>query len=225
MPATPTLTRLSAANTKVLWTALVAGALILGVMWWVVGDGRWHRLDSFGFDAFGSHHGTLLARWAHPLAVWVPWLSALFGLVITLLLLASRKWAEAATIAAGPLLIAVAVHVVKSAEQRTRPPSPLTPASGFSFPSSASALSITAIAVALAFARHSGPQPARTRGAIAAGVALSLGTGILMVAIRVHYLTDVIGGWGLGIAVFAGWALLVGEVERATSPRWSRREL
>jgi undecaprenyl-diphosphatase len=128
-----------------------------------------------------------------------------------------RRWGDAALIVGGPLLIWVAVHVVKDIEQRRRPPGPLTPASGYSFPSSAAALSITAIAVGLALAHLASGRSRAGRAAIAAGVALSAGTGILMVAIRVHYLTDVIGGWGLGIAVFAAWALLVAQVRRSVT--------
>jgi membrane-associated phospholipid phosphatase len=37
------------------------------------------------------------------------------------------------------------------------------------------------------------------------------------VAIRVHYLTDVIAGWGLGLVVFAAWVLLVGQVRRSVA--------
>ncbi len=207
-----------ASDTRTLWTAGGAGLLVFAAMWWLVDNGHWHAIDRFGFDAFGSHPGTALASAAHPLAVWVPWLSVLCGAIVVLLLVAQRQWFDAAVIVGGPLLIVLAVHVVKDAEQRPRPPGPLTPASGFSFPSSASALSITAIAVGLAFARLAGPRSrSRGRAAVAAGIILSAGTGILMVAIRVHYLTDVLGGWGLGIAVFAAWALLVAQVRRSVA--------
>jgi undecaprenyl-diphosphatase len=187
----------------------------LGVMWWLVGDGHGHAIDTFGFDAFGSHDGTELATLAHPLAVTVSWLADLCGLIVVALLAKERRWADAAAIVGGALLVDLTSLIAKDIEQRPRPAQPLTAASGYSFPSTTSALSITAIAVAIAYAHGAAGHPERGRLAIAAGVTLSAGTGVLMVAIRVHYLTDVIAGWALGVLVFAAWTLLVRRIQRS----------
>lgn len=211
----PPQTTLPPVGPKVLWPAATVGALALAVMWWLVGSGRGHGIDTFGFDAFGSHHGTALATMAHPLAVVVSWLSEIVGAVVAIWLLVKRRWADAATIVGGALFVDLATHIAKDLEQRPRPAAPLTPAGGFSFPSSASALSVTAIVVAIVYARYAAEHRGRGRVAIAVGALLSLGTGVLMVAIRVHYLTDVIAGWGLGVAVFALWAAFIRRVGRA----------
>jgi membrane-associated phospholipid phosphatase len=39
-----------------------------------------------------------------------------------------------------------------------------------------------------------------------AGIALTAAVGLTRVYLGVHYLTDVIGGWALGISAFAGCA-------------------
>jgi membrane-associated phospholipid phosphatase len=43
-------------------------------------------------------------------------------------------------------------------------------------------------------------------GLIAAGIALAVVVGLSRVYLRVHYLSDVAAGWGLGVAAFAGCA-------------------
>jgi len=58
--------------------------------------------------------------------------------------------------------------------------------------------------------------------ALVVGFAIALVVGLTRVYLRVHFLTDVLGGWGLGAAAFAGSAAVVMLVGRlaASHPKW-----
>jgi undecaprenyl-diphosphatase len=128
---------------------------------------------------------------------------------------------EAVALVGAQLLTVAAVHVAKAAYDRPRPPRGLVDTFGLSYPSGHAAYSIAWIAVAVALARG---VPGLTGRAtiVAAAVGLAVAIGLTRVEFRAHYLTDVLGGWGLGAGVFAlcGVAgLLVGHMRHtARSP-------
>jgi len=82
----------------------------------------------------------------------------------------------------------------------------LLPAGGFSFPSSISAVCVGLIAIAILLA-HLTSNRTRRAVVIAGGCLLTAAVGLLFVALRVHYLTDVIAGWALGVVAFAACGL------------------
>jgi membrane protein DedA with SNARE-associated domain/membrane-associated phospholipid phosphatase len=116
--------------------------------------------------------------------------------------LATRaRVAEAITLAAGFVATDIAFHVIKAAVGRPRPSDALVDASGSAYPSGHAALAVTYLAIAVLLAREG---PARRRLAIfLTGFAVTVLIGLSRVYLRVHYLSDVGGGWAVGLAVFS----------------------
>jgi membrane protein DedA with SNARE-associated domain/membrane-associated phospholipid phosphatase len=124
-------------------------------------------------------------------------------LLVTLAFLAlRRRWLEFFPLAAGALLSNIAWNLVKQWEARPRPPGALVDVTGFAFPSGHATNSVTYVAVAVALA-HCLPRLSGRAGIIVAAVVLAAAIGLSRVYLRVHYLSDVLGGWGLGAALFS----------------------
>jgi undecaprenyl-diphosphatase len=136
-------------------------------------------------------------------------------LLATLAFLAlRRRWLEFFPLAAGALLTNLAWPLVKEWVARPRPSGGLVAASGFSFPSGHATNSVAYVAVAVALA-HAVPGLARRAGVVVGAVVLAAAIGLSRVYLHVHYLSDVLGGWGLGAALFSlcgCMALLVAAV-------------
>lgn len=116
-------------------------------------------------------------------------------------LLARRRTAQAVTLAIGFAVTDIALHVIKAAVDRVRPPDGLVEVSGSAYPSGHAALAVTYLAIAVVLARD-GPNARRILIVLAGGAATVL-IGLSRVYLRVHYLSDVGGGWAVGLAVFS----------------------
>jgi undecaprenyl-diphosphatase len=116
-------------------------------------------------------------------------------------LLRRRLRLEAAALGLGGVAVFVAVHVLKAAIDRPRPTAPLGHTTLASFPSGHSAYSVAYVAIACVLAAGSSRPRALGLGALA--LLLDLVVGFTRVYLRAHYLTDVLGGWALGLACFA----------------------
>jgi undecaprenyl-diphosphatase len=197
----PTPSRRSpAAAIGALVAAACAGGGLLAVIW-SVGSGPPTRADRRAFAILGTTPGSPVARTVKLLAAAGPALAILFVAGLVVLLAIRRRWSVAAVIVVGYPLAAVADHIAKAVDARPRPPGMLIAAAGYSFPSAEAALSIGLLPIGLAVAGLIG----RRAGTLTIGVALLLipTIGALMIAVRVHYLTDVLAGWGLGTVAFA----------------------
>jgi membrane-associated phospholipid phosphatase len=74
-------------------------------------------------------------------------------------------------------------------------------ADGFSYPSGHASIAVTYLAVAVVLSRTA---PAAWRVAlIVAGAVLAAAIGLSRAYLRVHYLSDVVGGWAVGLAAFS----------------------
>jgi undecaprenyl-diphosphatase len=123
-------------------------------------------------------------------------------IVATSILLALRRnWYELAALVAGSLLLYVSVHLAKNGIDRPRPPGPLVPASGSGYPSGHAAYSTAWVAVAVVIARVV-PGIASRAALVGGAIALAAAIGLSRIGLRVHYWSDVAGGWGLGAGAF-----------------------
>lgn len=122
--------------------------------------------------------------------------------VAIVVLLMRRRVIEAATLASGLLITWIAVHVAKDAIDRPRPADPVVETAGSSYPSAHAAYAFAWVAIAVVLTRTL-PGLARTTAAIVAAVILAVAIGLTRVYLRAHYLSDVVGGAGLGAAIFA----------------------
>jgi membrane-associated phospholipid phosphatase len=176
-------------------------ALVVGALASLVSSDREPGMDRHAFRLLGLARGSLLADVAKPASKIAPVILAIVVLVAVLVLLRRGARREAVTIVAGFLLCEIGAHLAKAAAARPRPSGALVSAGGYSFPSTSSALCVGFIAIAVAFARLSTDRR-RQVVPIAASCLLTLGAGLLFIAIRVHYLSDVIAGWAFGVATF-----------------------
>ncbi len=114
-----------------------------------------------------------------------------------------RHWPELIVLVVGTILIFIGIDVIKDEVARPRPESGLVSAPGYSYPSGHSAHAVTYAFIALTIAIRVRPGMQRAAGLVTAGIAVAVVIGLSRVYLGVHYMSDVSGGWGLGVAVFA----------------------
>jgi membrane-associated phospholipid phosphatase len=91
---------------------------------------------------------------------------------------------------------------------RPRPTEPLVSrVSGSSYPSGHAGYSTAWVAAAVALTRVL-PGLASRAGLVVAGLVVSAAVGLSRIYLRVHYWSDVVGGWGLGFGVFGACATI-----------------
>lgn len=141
-------------------------------------------------------------------------------------LAALRRWTEFWVLVVGFTLIVVLGPEIKGLTDRPRPPDPLVSSGGSAFPSghAAQATLYTWLAVTLAF--RVVPGITRRSLVISAGVLLTVLIGLSRVYLRVHWLSDVAGGWALGISCFSAVAVVVLVIAhiRDNPPRHERAD-
>jgi membrane protein DedA with SNARE-associated domain/membrane-associated phospholipid phosphatase len=110
----------------------------------------------------------------------------------------------------GLAVIYGAVHITKNAVERPRPSGGLIDVKGWSYPSAHAAYAASWVAAAVALGRVL-PSPASRFALVTIAIVVGAGVGLSRVYLRVHYLSDVGGGWGLGLTVYSlcGMAALV----------------
>jgi len=122
-------------------------------------------------------------------------------LMAAVLLAWRRRPADMAVLVAGLVLVAVGIHAAKAGIDRPRPDGPLVDAEGSSYPSGHAAYSTVYVAVAIA-ARRALPNVASRAALVFACLWLGAAIGLTRVYLRVHFWSDVVGGWALGLGVF-----------------------
>jgi len=115
-----------------------------------------------------------------------------------------RHWIDAVALVVGQALAIVAVHVAKAAYGRPRPEDGLVEAALAAYPSGHSLYAVTLLACATVLARAGSSWAARS-AVVALAVAAVVLVGLTRIYLRVHFLTDVLGGIALGLAI---WALV-----------------
>ena len=124
---------------------------------------------------------------------------------VGLWLIVRRHATEVVALVVGTAILYAAVHLAKNGIDRPRPPRPVVPAEGSSFPSGHAAYSTVWVGAAMAVAWCT---PSLARRALLIGVALAITVvaGLSRVYLRVHYWSDVAGGWGIGAGVLGACA-------------------
>jgi undecaprenyl-diphosphatase len=132
-----------------------------------------------------------------------------------------RRWIDVAALTAGVALSVVLVHVSKAAYDRPRPLGGLVDAGLSAYPSGHTAYSVTLVACATILVR-AGMGWAVRSAAVTVAIAAVVVVGATRVYLGAHYLTDVIGGAALGVAIWAlvgTIALVAGHVRQNGAPR------
>jgi undecaprenyl-diphosphatase len=112
-----------------------------------------------------------------------------------------RAIRDAVALVLGLALTYAAVHIAKDAVDRPRPAGALVDADGSSYPSAHAAYAVTWVAVAFALSRAL-PTIASRFALMTGAIVIAIVVGLTRIYLRAHYLSDVVGGWGLGAAVF-----------------------
>jgi undecaprenyl-diphosphatase len=130
------------------------------------------------------------------------WVVGPLCVAATAVLVAWRRWAPAIALVAGTVLVVVADQIAKAIVDRPRPPGSLVETSGASYPSGHAAQSIAWIAVAVLLLRFV-PWLAGRAVVVIVAIGIAIAIGLSRVYLDAHYLSDVIGGWGLGATIYA----------------------
>jgi membrane protein DedA with SNARE-associated domain len=131
------------------------------------------------------------------------------GVVVPLAVLAAgalatgRRWPEFWVLVVGTVIIFLGVHDLKDAVGRPRPAGGLVETSGSAFPSGHAAYSVFYVWAALTLVLRLRPGMARATAVVLTGIALTALIGLSRVYLHVHYLSDVNGGWALGVSSYA----------------------
>jgi membrane protein DedA with SNARE-associated domain/membrane-associated phospholipid phosphatase len=112
--------------------------------------------------------------------------------------------AELWILVAGAALMLIAVPELKDAFDRPRPTdAALVDAGGSSYPSGHAAYSVVYSWLAIALTLRLRPGWSGGTALLVAGLLVTAAIGLSRVYLGVHYLSDVLGGWGLGACAFA----------------------
>ncbi len=125
------------------------------------------------------------------------------GLATAVWLVAQRAWAELIVLVVGTIAILWGTDLIKDAVARPRPADGLIDAPGYSYPSGHASHSVVYVWIALTVAIRLRPGMRRGTALVVAGLLLTAAIGLSRVYLGVHYMSDVSGGWALGVGIFA----------------------
>jgi membrane-associated phospholipid phosphatase len=174
------------------------------------------RLDAAVSEGLyvGDHRAAALHELLQVLtAPGLSWVRFVVFLPVLVWLIWRRLWWTVAWVLTAIVLVGPLTTALKEYFGRIRPPFEEGGAryESLSFPSGHSSGIATLVAVALVLAWPLLSARAR-HWALAVGIALVVLVGLTRLWLGVHYLSDVVGGWSLGLAWTLGTALLFGAL-------------
>jgi membrane protein DedA with SNARE-associated domain/membrane-associated phospholipid phosphatase len=117
-----------------------------------------------------------------------------------------RRTPEVLVLLIGFGLIVIFADAIKVWTDRPRPPDGLVEVDGSSFPSTHAAYSVIYTWLAATIAWRLDPSITRRSLVIVAGIVVTAVIGGTRAYLRVHWLSDVLGGWALGVSCFTATA-------------------
>jgi undecaprenyl-diphosphatase len=201
--------RLTPGNLGLELTTLLALALVGGFSFFLLGDvvlnegepriDRWAAdlAERLNMDALVDVAKVVTELGSSPVTAVLAAATAIFAAV-------RRRPIEAVSLVVGWLIVFALVHLTKTAYDRARPPEGLVETFNLAFPSGHSAYAVTWIACATVLVR-AGVGWATRIAAVTVAVVIVAVVGVTRVYLRAHFLTDVLGGIALSVAI---WSLI-----------------
>ncbi len=125
------------------------------------------------------------------------------GLAAAVILIVRRHIAELGVLVLALVAMLIVVPELKEAIVRPRPPDGLIDASGGSYPSGHATYSVLYTWLALILTIRLRTTWSGATALLAGGIVLTTAIGLSRVYLGAHYLSDVSGGWALGVSIFA----------------------
>jgi undecaprenyl-diphosphatase len=201
--------RLTPGNLGLELTTLLALAAVGTFSFFLLGDIVLNegepRIDRWAEDVADRLNTAMLVSVAKVLtALGASWVTGPLALATVIFALARRRWIDAAALACGWPIVVALVHITKDAYDRARPPASLVETFNEAFPSGHAAYAVTWVACATVLVR-AGVGWAVRIAAVTVAVVIVAVVAVTRVYLRAHYLTDVLGGIALGVAI---WSLI-----------------
>jgi membrane protein DedA with SNARE-associated domain len=173
----------------------------------LIEDGKSITGDSWGLDLARDVQTSAMTTLAEVVSFFGRLYVVTTAVCATALALAIKRrvW-EAATLVAGLVVTEVSVEIIKEAVERPRPGDGLVGANGFGYPSGHAALAVSYLAISVALSRLVS-LPYRL-ALVLTGLGMAIAIGVSRVYLRVHHLSDVGGGWAVGLAAYSGCAIV-----------------
>ena len=186
-----------------LLTLLAVGSLAFGLIGELIREHPLPRIDTWAFDLADPLQTPMLVDLAKVVTTLGSFpVTAGAALIVAVWAIMHRHPIDTASLIAGVLLTWLAVHVAKDAYDRPRPPGSLVDTDLSAYPSGHALQSVTLVACAIVLVRG-GVGWASRIAAVTVAIGLVVAVSVSRVFLRAHYLTDVLGGAALGVAVWA----------------------
>jgi membrane protein DedA with SNARE-associated domain len=200
-----------------LLTLLAVGAVAFGLLGMLVEEHPVPRIDTWAFDVADPLQRPVLVDVAKVVTALgsFPTIAAV-ALVTVIWALVRGHWIAAVGLVVGVLLTDVAVHAAKDGYDRPRPSGSFVDTALSAYPSGHALQSVTWVACAIVLVRGGAGWASRI-AAVTVAIAIVAAVCASRVFLRAHYLTDVLGGVALGVALWAAVGvvgLLAGSVVR-----------
>lgn len=151
------------------------------------------------------------SNWLTDVADAITTLGALYvvlpvALVSGIVLAISRRWLELGVLVAAMAITILGVDVIKDSVERPRPPNAPSDVQGTAFPSGHAAYSVIYAWLAITLVVRLRPGLTNGTAVLVFGIALTVLIGLTRIYLGVHYMSDVVSGWGLGVSAFSSCA-------------------